>query len=273
MRYGTDSSGRVCARRRDHGRVRNTRCAALAQKHSRDGQHTWRSRSEHAPGGALPPRRTCSGTPARARGAVRSPLPWARAPFPWPQVLPTASRQPRPSATCIGEPGPGIRSLSGFRRTVFRMGTPRHRHTLTGAVLAGGAGVYCAATLIGLYLAVTGVAWNDPDWVAGAPGLLVLGLLGGVVLARRRPGWPGRPAARRITLAGAGMLSLPLAAAVGSVPNLDTTASALLVVFGAAGAASYLAQRPDPHDEGTAPPHRKQLGPAQDAQQRAISRS
>lgn len=165
--------------------------------------------------------------------------------------------------------------VSGLRRTVLGMGTPRHRHTLTGAVLAGGAGVYCAATLIGLYLAVTGAAWNDPDWVTGAPGLLVLGLLGGAVLARRRPGWPGRPAARRITLAGAGMLSLPLAAAVGSVPNLGTTASALLVVFGAAGAACYLAERPDPHrhNEGTALPRREQPGPARDAQQHTISRS
>lgn len=111
----------------------------------------------------------------------------------------------------------------------------------TGLLVAGGSGMYCALTLIGLGVVVTGRAFSNADWLAGVPGLMLLGGLTGVVVARWTRGWlRAALGSRGLVVAGAGAATLPLALAPGVLDDLNTAATSLLFLGWLVGVTLYV---------------------------------
>jgi len=97
---------------------------------------------------------------------------------------------------------------------------------------AGGLGCYLGAAAAGLAAAVTGHAFEPASpWLAGAPVGALLGTGVGVVVAARTRGWLAPRLPHRIALFSlAGLLTMPLASAVGQLRAIASFALPLIAV-------------------------------------------
>lgn len=117
--------------------------------------------------------------------------------------------------------------------------------SFAGLIAAGTVGAYFSAVVAGLLAVLTGQAFVvGSPWPAGVGVLALLGAVGGCLLAgiTRARLVPGL-SRRTLVFAIGGLVSLPLAVAVGQLHQLGGVGIVLVVIAGLAGIIRYLTGR------------------------------
>lgn len=112
-----------------------------------------------------------------------------------------------------------------------------------GMIGATGVGAYLGAALAGLLAVLTGQAFaDDSPWPGGAVVLAVLGAGGGgLVTGLTALAWTMRH--RTLLLVLGGLVSLPLATAIGQLHQADSIGIGLVAVGGVVGMRVYVTSR------------------------------
>lgn len=125
------------------------------------------------------------------------------------------------------------------------MRTARGGLSFAGLIGAAAGGAYLGATVAGMLAVMTGQAFAvGSPWPAGAGVLALLGAAGGWLLAqltrtRLAPEMPRRT----LVFTLGGLVSLPLAIAIGQLHQLDGVGTVLVVIAGWVGIISYVTGR------------------------------
>ncbi|MGH4009676.1 MAG: hypothetical protein ACRDTH_16255, partial [Pseudonocardiaceae bacterium] len=132
---------------------------------------------------------------------------------------------------------------SAVRSTAMR--TARGGISFAGLIGAAAVGAYLGAVVAGLLSVATGQAFAvGSPWPAGAPVLALLGAAGGCLVARlTRARLVPRLSRRTLVFTLGGLVSLPLAIAIGQLHQVDSVGIALVVIAGWAGIISYVTGR------------------------------
>ncbi len=125
------------------------------------------------------------------------------------------------------------------------MRTIRGGISFAGLIGAAAAGAYLGAVVAGLLAVVTGQAFAaGSPWLAGAPVLALLGAVGGWLLARlTRARLAPRLSRRTLVFTVVGLVSFPLAVAVGQLHQMGSVGIVLVMIAGCAGILSYVTGR------------------------------
>lgn len=117
------------------------------------------------------------------------------------------------------------------------MRTVRGGISFGGLIRAAGAGAYLGVAVAGLLAVFTGQVFAaGSPWPAGAPVLALLGAVGGWLLARlTRPRLAPRLSRRTLVLTVGGLVSLPLAVAIGQLHQVGSVGIAVVMIAGCAG--------------------------------------
>lgn len=115
--------------------------------------------------------------------------------------------------------------------------------SFTGVIGAAAGGVYLGAVLAGLLALITGHVFDaGSPWPAGASVLALLGAAGGWLFAQlsRRAITMHR---RTLLFTVAGLVSLPLAVAIGQLHQVGSIGIGLVVIAGCGGIVRYVAEQ------------------------------
>ena len=115
--------------------------------------------------------------------------------------------------------------------------------TFPGVVGAAASGAYVGAVVAGLLALVTGQVFDaGSPWPAGAGVLALMGAVGGWLFARLS--WLALRMHRRILVfTVAGLVSFPLAVAIGQLHQVDSIGIGLVMITGCASAIRYVSHR------------------------------
>ncbi|MGH3901180.1 MAG: hypothetical protein ACRDTA_23605 [Pseudonocardiaceae bacterium] len=138
-----------------------------------------------------------------------------------------------------------VAELSGVRRTLGRHANRTWGIRFGGLIRAAAAGAYLGAAVAGLIAVLTGQAFAaGSPWLAGAPVLALFGAVGGWFLARlTRARLVPRLPRRTLVFTVGGLVSLPLAVAIGQLHQVGNVGIALVMIAGCAGIVSYVTGR------------------------------
>ncbi|MGH4011275.1 MAG: hypothetical protein ACRDTH_24465 [Pseudonocardiaceae bacterium] len=125
------------------------------------------------------------------------------------------------------------------------MRTVRGGISFAGLIGAAAVGAFLGAVVAGLLAVLTGQAFAaGSPWPAGAGVLALLGAAGGWLLARlTRARLAPRLFRRTLMFTLGGLVSLPLAIAVGQLHQVDSVGIVLVVIAGWAGIINYVTGR------------------------------
>lgn len=125
------------------------------------------------------------------------------------------------------------------------MRTVRGGISFAGLIGAAAVGAYLGAVVAGLLAVVTGQVFAiGSPWPAGAVVLALLGAVGGWLVARlTRARLAPRLFRRTLVFTVGGLVSLPLAIAIGQLHQVDSVGIVLVVIAGWARIISYVTGR------------------------------